>query len=93
MRILISRNAKTDLYLHHIYKQKYSREAARKFFEDFNSSIQSLYLFPYMYPKISNNSIYRKILFNKKYLILYTIDNNIIYIDSILNSKQNYIKY
>lgn len=93
MKILISKNAKADLYLHHFYKQKYSKEAAKKFFEDFNSCIQSLYLFPYMYPKILNNSVYRKILFNKKYLILYTIDNNIIYIDSIVNCKQNYIKY
>lgn len=93
MKIFISEKAKTDLYLNSFYKRKYSKPSSQKFFEDFNSAIQSLKLFPYMYPKISTNSSYRKILFNKKYLIIYLIDNDIIYIDSIVNCKQNYIKF
>lgn len=93
MKILISNKAKLDLYLHSFYKSKYSKASSEKFFEDFNSSIQSLSLFPYMYPKISKNNSYRKILFNKKYLIIYLIENNIIHIDSIVNCKQNYLGY
>ena len=73
MKIFISERAKNDLYLHSFYKRKYSKLSSQKFFEDFNSAIQSLYLFPYMYPKISVNSSYRKILFNKKYLIIYLL--------------------
>lgn len=91
MKILISNKAKLDLYLHSFYKSKYSKASAHKFFKDFNSSIQSLLLFPYMYPKISTNNPYRKILFNKKYLIIYFIENGNVYIDSIINCKQNYI--
>lgn len=93
MKILISNKAKLDLYLHSFYKRKYSKSSSKKFFEDFNSSIQSLSLFPYMYPKISANNSYRKVLFNKKYLIIYLIENDIIYIDSIINCKQNYLEY
>lgn len=92
-KILISKNAKTDLYLHHFYKQKYSALAAEKFFKDFNSAINSLSLFPYMYPKISDNNSYRKVLFNKRYLMIYLIENDIVYIDSIINCKQNYLEY
>ena len=93
MKILISKNAKDDLYFYYYYKQKYSKSAAKKFFEDFNSSIQSLLLFPYMFPKFSTNSSHRKILFNKKYLIIYFIEKDNIFIDSIINCKQNYIDY
>lgn len=93
MKILISKNAKDDLYFYYYYKQKYSKSAAKKFFEDFNSSIQSLLLFPYMFPKLSTNNSYRKILFNKKYLIIYFIEEGNIFIDSIINCKQNYIDY
>ena len=93
MKILFSNKAKLDLYLHSFYKCKYSKASSEKFFEDFNSSIQSLLLFPYMYPKISTDSLYIKILFNKKYLIIYLIENDNIYIDSIVNCKQNYLEY
>ena len=93
MKIFISNKARDDLYLISIYKRRYSISNSHKFLEDFNSAIQSLYLFPYMYSKISINSSYRKILFNKNYLIIYFIDNNVIYIDSIINCRQNYIEY
>ncbi len=93
MNIFISDKAKLELYSHSFYKRKYSKSAYKKFLEDFDSSIQSLLIFPYMYPKVSKNSSYRKILFNKKYKILYSIKNDCIYIDSIINCKQNYIKY
>lgn len=45
-----------------------------------------------MYPKLLSDNSYRKILFNKKYIILYTIDNNNIYIDSVLYCGQDYLK-
>lgn len=93
MKILISNEARDQLYLHSFYKSKYSKLSSLKFLKDFNSSIQTLLLFPYMYPKISTKSPYRKILFNKKYLIIYFIENNNIYIDSIINCKQNYIDH
>lgn len=93
MNIFISKKARDELYLHSLYKRKYSIQCAMQFFKDFNSKIQSLYLFPYMYPKISKNSFYRKILFNKKYIIIYFINGNSIYIDSIINCKQNNINF
>ena len=93
MKIFISNKARDDLYLISIYKRRYSISNSQQFLEDFNSAIQSLYLFPYMYPKISKNNSYRKILFSKNYLIIYFIDNNVIYIDSIVNCRQNYIEF
>lgn len=93
MKILISKKARKQLYLHAFYKSKYSKASSLQFLEDFNSSIQFLLLFPYMYPKISKNSSYRKIIFNKKYIIIYFIENENIYIDSIINCKQNYLEY
>lgn len=93
MKIFISNKAREQLYLHSFYKSKYSKSSSLKFLKYFNSSIQTLLLFPYMYPKISKNSSYRKILFSKKYIIIYFIENESIYIDSIKNCKQNYIEY
>ena len=91
MLIHISEKAKNDLLFYSSYKRKFSKSNSQKFLNDFNSSIELLKLFPYMYPKAYFNSNYRKILFNKKYLILYLIENNTIYIDSIVNCKQNYL--
>lgn len=93
MKIFISNKAKYELYLHSFYKSKYNKQTAEKFLNDFNSSIQSLVSFPYMYPKLSFNNSYRKLIFNKKYVIIYTIENDIIYIDSVVNCKQNYITF
>ena len=92
MKIFISKNARDNLYLYLFYKRKYSPHSAKEFFKDFNSKIQSLSLFPYMYPKLLSDNSYRKILFNKKYIILYTIYNNNIYIDSVLYCGQDYLK-
>ena len=90
MKIYISEKTKDNLYLHSLYKRRYSKLSSQKFLEDFNSSIQLLNLFPYMYPKINSKSDYRKILFNKNFLIIYLINDNVILIDSIINCKQNY---
>lgn len=92
-KILISRDAKANLNSLYFYKQNYSKITAKKFYNDFNSVIQFLSLFPYMYPKLSKNTIYRKAIFNRKYIILYTVDNETVYIDSIFNAKQNYINF
>lgn len=91
MKICISNKARDELYLHSLYKRKYSMLSSQKFFQDFNSSIKLLSNFPYMYPKIHSNSDYRKVLFNKNFLIVYLINNNTIFIDSIINCKQNYL--
>lgn len=45
-----------------------------------------LKIFPKMYPKLSEKSIYRKIII-KKYIILYFIINNTIYINDIIHQK------
>ena len=91
MLINISEKARDDLLFYSSYKRKFSKSNSKKFLINFNSSIKLLKLFPYMYPKITSNSEYRKILFNKNFLIIYLIDNDVIYIDSIVNCKQNYL--
>lgn len=91
MLIHISKKARDDLLFYSSYKRKFGKKTSEKFLIDFNSSIKLLKLFPYMYPKINFDSDYRKILFNKNFLIAYLINEDTIFIDSIINCKQNYL--
>ena len=91
MLIHISEQAKNDLLFYSIYKRKFSKLNSENFLNSFNSAINLLKTFPYMYPKINSNSKYRKILFDKNFLIIYIINDNMIFIDSIVNCKQNYL--
>ena len=71
---------------------KYSISLAQKIKEEFYSKIPNLQQYPRMYQtiKIINSKEIRKIVI-KKYVILYSIDENYINILNIYPQKSNYI--
>ena len=73
-----------------IYNIDYSQKVLKNIFK----SIKSLEIFPHRNSYLIFNKKYRKMLFLKKYLIIYSVDDiqNIIYIKYVFNTKQNYNK-
>lgn len=73
-----------------IYNINYSQKVLKNILK----SIKSLEYFPNRNPYLIFNKKYRKMLFLKKYLIIYSVDDiqNIIYIKYVFNTKQNYNK-
>lgn len=71
---------------------KYSIQLSRKIKEEFYSKISYLQEYPRMYQtiKIINQKEIRKIVISK-YVILYSINNNIINILNVYPQKSNYI--
>ena len=90
MLIHISEKARSDLLFYTAYKRRFSKSSSQKFLNNFYSSIELLKMFPYMHSKIDSDFDYRKVLFNKNFLIVYLINNKTILIDSIINCKKNY---
>ena len=73
-----------------IYNYNYSQKILKNIFK----SIQSLEYFPNRNPCLYFNKKYRRMLFLKKYLIIYSVDNikNIVYIKYVFSTKQSYNK-
>lgn len=74
-----------------IYNIYYSQKVLKNIFK----SIKSLEYFQNRNPCLIFNKNYRKMLFLKKYIIIYFVDNlhNIVYIKYVFSTKQNYNKF
>jgi plasmid stabilization system protein ParE len=69
-------------------------DAAEKLRKDIIDAISALAVFPERNPYLNDASLppgrYRKMLVQKRYLIIYQIRNNNIYVDYMLDCRQDY---
>lgn len=89
--IRISDLALTTLDKNILFLRKFDVNYSIKFREKIIKEIENLAIFPH------SNPIYKKTKYytyrNNRYIIVYTIDKNIIYIFYILDGRQAYDKY
>ncbi len=82
------------LVTHSRYLANVSEEAAENFIDEFTDLANSLEMLPERNPWLSDIVIpvkkYRKISFGKWYLMIYQIKNNKVYVDYIVDCRQNY---
>lgn len=92
--VIVSDIAAEMLLVHVRFLANVSEEAARKLIEEFKISAKSLETFPDRNPRIADLALpinkYRSLLLMKRYLVIYQIKIKRVYIDYIVDCRQNY---
>ncbi|MEX2462403.1 MAG: type II toxin-antitoxin system RelE/ParE family toxin [Paenibacillaceae bacterium] len=92
--VSISDKASEMLVSHARFLANVSEEAAKNLIEDFKLSARSLEIFPDRNPWLSDSAMplnkYRKLLFRKRFLLIYLIKQDSIYIEYIVDCRQDY---
>jgi len=75
----------------YIYRFSFSKESAKKIYDEIFKDIISLKIFPKRYPKF--NEKYRVLTIDKKYRIFFIVDDNkkSVIISRFFSSYQNYM--
>lgn len=91
-KLVIPNTAKQMLKKHKKFLAKVSVKASKNLEEEFYEGVRRIGENPYGYPYENDKTRYRRYLFYKRYLIIYLIEKDIIYIDYIVDVRQNYFK-
>lgn len=93
-RVFISDRAKQDLLLHVRFLAQINKSAAQKLRQRLVTEIRSLEQMPHRYPFLNAEFIppnkYHKLYVDNHYLILYQIRDDIVYVDWIVDCRQDY---
>lgn len=87
---------KTAQMLVHLVRflARVSESAALKIIEEFNEKAKSLEVNPQRNPFLIDAMIpenrYRKLLFSKRYLLISQIKTNTVYVDAVVDTRQDY---
>ncbi len=93
-KVIITRKAADMLASHSRFIANVSEKAAKQFVEEFKNKAKSLETFPERNPYIIDSMIqegkYRKLVIVKKYLLIYQIKDENVYVDALLDCRQDY---
>jgi len=81
------------LYSHELFLTRVSIKATETLRKEFNEGVQRIIQNPYGYPYLDESKTYRKYIFYKRYLIIYLVEKFTIYIEYIVDTRQNYFNY
>ena len=87
-RVIVSERAKHMLVSHAAFLAQVSPEAAERLVVAFEKTAGSLDTMPQRCPWFSG--VYRSILFEKRYLLLFQIVDGSVYVDYVLDCRQDY---
>ncbi|MBS3977903.1 MAG: type II toxin-antitoxin system RelE/ParE family toxin [Syntrophomonadaceae bacterium] len=92
--IVVSDEATQMLVSHARFLAQVSESAALRLMETFYEKAKSLEVFPERNPWLKDPLIptgkYRKLLFEKRYLLIYQIKENVVYVDAVVDTRQDY---
>lgn len=93
-KVIITPKAADMLISHSRFIANVSEKAAMKFINEFNEKAKSLERFPERNPYIIDPMIaeekYRKLVILKMYLLIYQIKDENVFIDALLDCRQDY---
>lgn len=93
-KIIISHKTADMLVSHSRFIANISEKAAIDFVDEFYEKVKSLERFPERNPLIIDPTIaegkYRKLVLSKRYLLVYQIKGDFVYIDALLDCRQDY---
>lgn len=93
-KIYISERASQQIKEHLIYISNVSKKAASKQKTVFKESINKIEDNPKGYPFFESKYIpankYHKYIVSKRYIIIYQIKDDVVYIDYVIDTRQNY---
>ena len=97
-KVILARQADKMLLLHTEFLARVSTIAARKLLADFQKAMCLLANNPFQFPFADEIDVpgilpetYRKCLFSERYKALYLVENNKVYIDVIIDCRQENI--
>lgn len=92
--VIVSDKAASMLVNHVRFLANVSLEAAKKLHKEIITEIRALEFMPESYPWLSCDEIaankYRKKLAAKRYLLIYQIKDSTVYVDYVLDCRQDY---
>jgi plasmid stabilization system protein ParE len=93
-KVIISQKAADMLISHSRFIANVSEKATIQFINEFNEKAKSLENFPernpyIIYPMIPEGK-YRKLVIVRKYLLIYQIKDENVFVDAILDCRQDY---
>jgi hypothetical protein len=92
--VIISDEATQMLVSHSRFLAQVSEQATLNLITEFNEKAKSLERFPERNPLLSDPSLpinkYRKLLIYKRYLLIYQIKGSTVYVDAVVDCRQNY---
>jgi len=91
--LIYANNSKRMLRMHIEFLSRVSVKASEKLYQEYLIGIENIKQNPYGYQYFYDKKKYRRYLFYKRYLIIYLIEKNTIYIIYIVDVRQNYFKY
>lgn len=93
-QIVVSGRATRTLVSHASFLAQVSPNAAQRLTESFKKAANSLEEMPQRCPWFVGDYIprntYRYILFEKRYMILFQVKDDVVYIECVLDCRQNY---
>ena len=93
-RVVVSERAARMLVSHAAFLAQVSVEAAERLTAEFEKAAKSLELMPQRCPWLNGEYIprnaYRSILFEKRYLIIFQIVDDVVYADYVVDCRQDY---
>ena len=91
--IITARRVDSQLRRHAAFLANVSIRAAKQFRNDFSEILDQLEVNPYQFPIDSDPALpqdtYRKALFSKWYKVLFAIENNTVYLDAVVDCRQD----
>ena len=92
--VIISDEVSQMLVFHTRFLAQVSEKAALDLIAEFREKAKPLEEFPDRNPWFSNPSIpdgkYRKLLIGKRYLLIYQVKGNTVYVDYVVDCRQDY---
>jgi Plasmid stabilisation system protein. len=92
--VVISGEASQMLVSHARFLAQVNEQAALRLIEDFQTKAKSLEQYPERNPWLTDPLIptgkYRKLLLEKRYLLVYQIKKRLVYVDAVVDTHQDY---
>ena len=93
-QVIVSDGATQMLLSHVRFLAQVSDVAALRLIEAFQEKTNSLKQFPDRNPCLNDQMLavgkYRKLILEKRYLLVYQIKENIVYVDAVVDTRQDY---
>ena len=93
-RVIVSERAAQMLVSHAAFLAQASPEAAERLTKEFEKAADSLETMPHRCPWLKGDyiprNVYRFMLFEKRYMIIFQIVDDIVYADYVVDCRQDY---
>ena len=93
-RVVVSKRAAHQLVKHTAFAARLEGAYALNLMDEFQAAADSLASMPYRMPAFEADELpgkrYRKMVFGKWYLLLYKIQDHTVYIEYMIDSRQDY---